>query len=758
MTKTMRSSLRLPLLGAISVLLVIGALPGSPAQAVVASCSGTGASFAGGAGTTASPYQVATQAQLASISGDYLSCAFVQTTNITLTGSWNPIGAVVGSGDPYLTNSPFTGTYDGNSNSIAGLSISASGGTYNSAGIGLFAAMRGATIEDLEVVTAGAPGVDASFRENVGILVGVAETSTFTGVRTSGFVRGLVGVGGIAGKISAGSTISGSSSSAAVGTYFSGGGGLVGFAGKDEGAVVSIVNSSASGAVTGTNSANGSGSGGLVGASYGGLSIQGSWATGSVSMIGSTSVGGLIGLAYGSDVGVARTFASGSVTVNGSGAAGGLVGGQYNGATIADSFAVGAVSGQVQVGGLVGLVGETSAGATATTTNSYSLGAVTTSPVESTGGGILGAAASGLTPSITSTYWNPTSSGVSATNAYGTQKSLAQMKLTSTYSAGGWDITESTSGSSSVWVMNPASGCLPYLRAISESQVGTPDTSGATECAVPAPAPGPAPAPAETATPTPTSVPVVIPTTAPTAAPVELPAGAGGALINGVSTPVTVAAAPGGNAVVVSAGGVSVEVGGTGTDGKPLPLAPDGSLIVAQSGGVSMGGAGFSPNSTVSLFLYSTPTKLGELPVSTSGSYSGSALIPAGIEAGSHTIQAVGYTPSGQTLALSVGVTVKSAAAIRGAKPVVRVSAGTKTAGAKFVATASGVQSRCTVRFWTKGSTQTVNADVAGNATAVLKAPSSAGTWAVTATVSGNGCEPKVTKTKIRVSSSAERG
>ena len=263
----------------------------------------------------------------------------------------------------------------------------------------------------------------------------------------------------------------------------------------------------------------------------------------------------------------------------------------------------------------------------------------------------------------------------------------------------------------------------------------------------------PAPAPAPSAEPivVPTVAPVVIPTTAPTAAPVELPAGTGGALINGVSTPVTVAAAAGGNAVVVSAGGVTVEVGGTAPDGRPLPLAPDGSLIVAQSGGVSMGGAGFSPNSTVSLFLYSTPTKLGELPVSATGSYSGSALIPAGIEAGSHTIQAVGYTPSGETLALSVGVTVKSVAAIRGAKPVMRVSAGTKTAGAKFVATASGVQSRCTVRFWTKGTTQTVKAGVAGKATAVLKAPSSAGTWAVTATVSGDGCEPKATKSMIRV-------
>jgi hypothetical protein len=164
-----------------------------------------------------------------------------------------------------------------------------------------------------------------------------------------------------------------------------------------------------------------------------------------------------------------------------------------------------------------------------------------------------------------------------------------------------------------------------------------------------------------------------------------------------------------------------------------------------------MGGAGFSPNSTVSLFLYSTPTKLGELPVSATGSYSGSALIPAGIEAGSHTIQAVGYTPSGETLALSVGVTVKSAAAIRGANPVVRASAAAMTAGAQFAASATGVQSRCTVRFWTKGSSATVKAGVAGRAQATLTTPKTPGTWVVTATVSGDGCERRIAKSTYKV-------
>ena len=164
-----------------------------------------------------------------------------------------------------------------------------------------------------------------------------------------------------------------------------------------------------------------------------------------------------------------------------------------------------------------------------------------------------------------------------------------------------------------------------------------------------------------------------------------------------------------------------------------------------------MGGSGFSPNSMVSLYLYSTPTKLGELPVSASGSYSGAALIPAGIEAGSHTIQAIGYTPDGATLALSVGVTVKSVAAIRGANPTVKASAGAKATGARFTVTATGVQARCMVTFWTKGTTVKTKAGVAGRASAMLTAPSAKGAWAITAAVSGKGCEQKVAKSMIKV-------
>ena len=477
--------MRAGLIAGSGFLLLLGTLTGTVARADIASCAGTGATFAGGSGTTASPYQVADDTQLAAIDDtgagrlDYLTCAFIQTADITLSGSWAPIGASSGS-DPYDSNVPFTGSYDGDSHTISGLSITAPGATFDADGIGLFASLHGATVQDVNIVSA---SVRADLRENVGILVGVARESTISGVTTSGEVQGIQMVGGLAGKITEGTTVSHSHSSADDTTYFGGGGGLIGNASKDSGALTHVIASSASGSVAGLNPDNGKGAGGLVGTSYGGLDIVDSWATGDVSERGASITGGLIGLMYGSDVSVSRSFASGDVTVVGTGPAGGLVGGLYEGATIANSFATGLVTGQTKVGGLVGYVGGSAAG---TTTNGYSVSEVVTASADDTGGGILGAADPALEPvMITSTFWNPTSAGPRATNSYGTQATLAQMSLTSTYVSSGWSISEDDSGTST-WVINPASGCLPYLRSIPASRVATP-ISGATACAPPAP-------------------------------------------------------------------------------------------------------------------------------------------------------------------------------------------------------------------------------------------------------------------------------
>ena len=79
--------MRAGLIAGSGFLLLLGTLTGTVARADIASCAGTGATFAGGSGTTASPYQVADDTQLAAIDDtgagrlDYLACAFIQTAN-----------------------------------------------------------------------------------------------------------------------------------------------------------------------------------------------------------------------------------------------------------------------------------------------------------------------------------------------------------------------------------------------------------------------------------------------------------------------------------------------------------------------------------------------------------------------------------------------------------------------------------------------------------------------------------------------------
>lgn len=254
--------------------LLATAVSASGAGAAINTCSGSGSTFAGGSGTSASPYLVATAAQLGAIrNSTYRTCAFRQTADIALSGEWAPIGTAVFS-------AYFTGEYDGDSHLISGLSI-----TTGSNWIGLFGyAGNGAIIRNLRV--AGTINVSAP-STNVGGVVGLADQgTTITNVHSSVTVTADNIVGG-----------------------------LVGFLAESV-----IRRSSATGAVT----ANKGSVGGLVGyarSSYNSLSpeISDSYATGAVT--GGTGYEGVAGLVGRPEVGIspytltiARSYATGAVT------------------------------------------------------------------------------------------------------------------------------------------------------------------------------------------------------------------------------------------------------------------------------------------------------------------------------------------------------------------------------------------------------------------------------------------------------------
>ena len=246
----------------------------SPAGSVVATCPGTGSTFAGGSGTSADPYRIATAAQLASIdtvSGDYMGCSFLQTADISLASypNWAPIGGISNQGfsgefdggghriDDLVINNPVTSgnaLFDFAANAVFRhifLEVSSTGG-YNVAG--LVSGAQYSTIDDVHV-----EGTIVGTGTVAGLLAGQFTYGTISRSSSKGSVSTTAYGGGLVGTLNfAAMSNSYSRASVAGGSYM---GGLIGNVFACCGSSPSLSNSYATGAVTG----GGSDLGGLVG-------------------------------------------------------------------------------------------------------------------------------------------------------------------------------------------------------------------------------------------------------------------------------------------------------------------------------------------------------------------------------------------------------------------------------------------------------------------------------------------------------------
>ena len=130
------------------------------------------------------------------------------------------------------------------------------------------------------------------------------------------------------------------------------------------------------------------------------------------------------------------------------------------------------------------------------------------------------------------------------------------------------------------------------------------------------------------------------------------------------------------NGLQIEGDGWNMDLDGLGPDGKPLNLGPDGSLRLATEREVVTEGTGFLPNSDVDLYV--DPPVLvtgasaraasraadqgiyvGTVKTDARGNFTGTATLPADITPGDHVLQAVGYSPTVQTRAMSLGVIVE---------------------------------------------------------------------------------------------------
>jgi len=380
--------------------------------------------FAGGDGSSTSPYLVANAPQLNRVR-NHLDAYFMQIADIDLSGTifstgngWEPIG----SSTITAPSSRFHGTYDGNGKKIANLFIDRDAED----AVGLFGFAQNAVIKNLSVENA-----DVTGKNNVGILIGNAVESSISNCHSSGRIQGdMYRIGGIAG-IGMDVVIDGSSSSASV----SGGQFLGGLIGEiicytlDS----TISNCQASGAVSGITYV-----GGLFGIMAGDgdkalkAVVRSSSASGDVS---GEYAGGLVGQ-NGIAAEIKFSSAEGKLSCKSFGMyVGGLVG--FNKGNIDNSYAIGTVSGQFSAGGLVGknegLIDK-----------AYAAGAVT--------GISAGGLCSSSTGTITASYWDSETTGQS-TSSGGSSLTTAQMQQQSSFS--GWDF-------STVWTIK--AGSYPTLR------------------------------------------------------------------------------------------------------------------------------------------------------------------------------------------------------------------------------------------------------------------------------------------------------
>ena len=285
--------------------------------------------------------------------------------------------------------------------------------------------------------------------------------------------------------------------------------------------------------------------------------------------------------------------------------------------------------------------------------------------------------------------------------------------------------------------------------------------TGARQIAVPRP-PTPAPTPEPTTEPASNPNPMASSTAGaqpaqstvgtPVPVPTVLRPGAGSLVIDGVSVPVTIADSGDGRTMTLSGAGVTMTVDARGPNGRPIALAPDGSLVLARGGSVPVVGSGFSPGSTVVLYLFSSPRQLISVKADATGAISTSADVPRDMPTGRHTLQIAGSTSTGQPLNLSVGLRVETPAAALGSRPRIAVPRTQVKVGDRIPITVTGAQPRCTAQLRIKGDDSAVRLSAAGRGSGVLHAPSKPGTWVVTARIKGPGCSPVVVRQAITAS------
>jgi hypothetical protein len=112
------------------------------------------------------------------------------------------------------------------------------------------------------------------------------------------------------------------------------------------------------------------------------------------------------------------------------------------------------------------------------------------------------------------------------------------------------------------------------------------------------------------------------------------------------------------NQMIINAGSVNATLSGLDSSGNRLPLDSDGNLHLSNGDVINVSVGGFKPGSTVEVWLFSAPRKLGTLVVGSNGIVEGRFLIPAGTKSGSHRVVVTARLANGKATTFTLGILV----------------------------------------------------------------------------------------------------
>ena len=112
------------------------------------------------------------------------------------------------------------------------------------------------------------------------------------------------------------------------------------------------------------------------------------------------------------------------------------------------------------------------------------------------------------------------------------------------------------------------------------------------------------------------------------------------------------------NQIVVKSSGVETVLGGMDDNDEVIPLDSDGNLRLQQKSQLVVTTSGYTPKSEISVWLFSTPTRLARIAAEADGSITGTVIIPNKIKDGVHRVVLDGVTKDGKPFVLAIAIPV----------------------------------------------------------------------------------------------------